>query len=376
MLCSILDAKAGMVVDQDVLMPGTRIVLINQGHVLDHTLIDQLKRWRIDSLEMHLPDEQEGDAELERIRKNSTVVGDTVVIGEDVQARKNELRFSDRVKIEGNVLEGTVIRAEKDLMIAGKVMGASLYSNANIMVMGGVEGRGVGLIEAKGDIKAAYFKSCRINSKTGSIYADFEIQNCKIKAKNSLQVGIHQSLLTLEAEFSRLQRGAIKSGTITVGDKIETLDLGSEKHEDLEVQVINYDMLFIASELMKIEETMKKKLLEYKQIEKHIELIKVLGNNIVNLSAQKQYELKEFSDNYFNLKNEIIVLNQRMTFLKQEKEVKAQRFKDRPLIKVYQKIYPGVTIGIDQMKFQVKYSEKRVAFYKKGMIIMAKLEEE
>lgn len=379
MLFDIGDAKEGMVVNEDITLPGTKIVLISRGNRLNERMIVQLYKWNIEKLDIKTDEDEEDkvpDDEMTRLQEMSKVENDTLILTGDVQLKKNEIQFANQIKVDGNVLPGTTIRSDKDILITGKVKGSNIFSKGNILIMHGIEGTGQCQIEAEGDVKSAFINDCEVNSKKGSVYVDFEINRSRIKVKKSLLVGIHESMVMLNEEFTRLKKGAVNSGTVIVGKELETNDLGSEEKERLEVQVVNFEIRQMGEELIKIEKNLKEKLLEFRHIDKFIKLINVLGKNITELPDHKKQELKEKSDRYFQLKNDIQELNTRRRKLSSMREQEMEGIRKRAYIKVHNKVFPGVTVSIDQLKLDVKQTSKKVAFYKRGMIIMAKLEED
>ncbi|MDD5067703.1 MAG: FapA family protein [bacterium] len=371
--------KPDMITNETIILPGTKIILLTKGNKITERVIANLLKWKIMKVDVEIPEkhaEGQKHEELETLRAASRIEGDTLIFSGDIRVKDHRIEFSSNVKVEGNLLEGTVIDSEKDIIITGKVIGGSLYCRGNILIMNGIEGKSESVVEAEGDIKAAYVRDARVYSRHGSIYIDFDITSSEVKARKNLLVGVQKGLLMLNDEFRNLKKGAIESGIITVGEELEAYHLGNERKEQLRIQVINYDLMNIGNELIRLETELLKNLIEFRQIEKAINLIKVLGRNIVSLPEEKKQELKNQSDRYFKLKNNITEMNQARNLLLKEKVVKNNRLRDYAYIKVFDKVYPGVTISIDQMKLEVHFSQKKVAFYKKGMIIMAKLEEE
>lgn len=132
---------------------------------------------------------------------------DGVVIIDPVYEVKEDVNFSTgnidskgRVVVRGNVLDGFVVKAEKGVEVHGVIGSATIESGGDIIIAGGMSGKGKGTLVAKGNIQAKYLDQVEVKCRGDLVVAN-EIVNC------NAQVGGHV---------------VVKSGRI-VGGKIEAM---------------------------------------------------------------------------------------------------------------------------------------------------------
>ncbi len=91
-------------------------------------------------------------------------VTDILVLDSVTQATGN-VGFNGSVYVRGEVGDGTVIRAEKDILVDGFVEGATLEAGGDIILRKGNNGAGKGKLRAQGSVMGRFFE--RANVKAG-----------------------------------------------------------------------------------------------------------------------------------------------------------------------------------------------------------------
>lgn len=143
------------------------------------------------------------------------------------------MEYDGTVIVTGDALNMAHIKATGDIIINGVVGDAELYAGHNIMIRGGANCGGKGMIQAGGNITGNYFESA--NLKAGGPIEGNYFLGCSIetddvviaKGRNSLIQGCQlRAALGVEARYFRSAGGAKSS--IEVGNII---DLGIRHQE-------------------------------------------------------------------------------------------------------------------------------------------------
>lgn len=101
--------------------------------------------------------------------------------------------YDGTVLVKGDVRNMAHIKATGDIIIEGMVGSAKLYSGGNIIIRGGVNADGKGLIEARGNITGSFFESA--NLKAGGNISGSYFLGCEIQTDNKLIAGGGKSLI-------------------------------------------------------------------------------------------------------------------------------------------------------------------------------------
>lgn len=95
-----------------------------------------------------------------------------ILIQDSVTQATGKVEFNGSVYVSGEVGDGAVIRAEKDILVDGFVEGAVLEAGGDIILRRGNNGDGRGRLEAKGSIMGKFFE--RSDVKAGKhIHANY-----------------------------------------------------------------------------------------------------------------------------------------------------------------------------------------------------------
>jgi hypothetical protein len=107
----------------------------------------------------------------------------------DVDLHTGNIRYDKDVEIFGSVLAGFEVVGGGDVRIYGNVDGGKVVSlNGRVKVDGGVLGSegGPGVVTAEGDVQIGRARFAQIESKSGSVIANFAVEHSEIRAAGDL----------------------------------------------------------------------------------------------------------------------------------------------------------------------------------------------
>ena len=106
----------------------------------------------------------DGSVEL---RGNAVCVDDVVSIKGDVNSAVGNIDAVSSVIIQGDVREGFTVKSAKDITVKGIVEGATLIAGGNINIMSGMNGMGIGKLQAQGNIVSKYIENTTVECGGG-----------------------------------------------------------------------------------------------------------------------------------------------------------------------------------------------------------------
>lgn len=140
-------------------------------------------------------------------------VVNTYVVDGDVDFATGNIFFNGNVVVCGTVLDGFEIKADGDIIVSKIVESATLTAGRDVIVKGGVLGRGKGLVSAGRDIRIGYAQNARLEAQ-GSIYIGNYASNSYIATSKQL--------------IMQQMRGAVIGGDVFALGGIDVRVLGSE----------------------------------------------------------------------------------------------------------------------------------------------------
>ncbi len=158
---------------------------------------------------------------------NVTCVDETVFVSDcyevpaDVGPSTGDIEYEGSVSVKGNVLTGYTVRATGDIYVSGAVEGATLIAGGKIVLNRGIQGKGTGKMEAKGDIISNFIESSNVNAG-GKIIAD---------------ALMHSNVIAQDMIAINGKRGLIAGGSVRSTKKIEAKVLGSAMGTQTELEV-------------------------------------------------------------------------------------------------------------------------------------------
>jgi hypothetical protein len=268
-------------------------------------------------------------------------VVNTYVVNGDIDFSTGNIQFNGNVLINGNIPDGFEVKAEGDIIVAKIVESARLEAGRDIVIKGGIQGKGKGLISAGRDIKVGYAQNARHEAQ-GNIYiGNFAINSYIFTSKN---------LSMLE------KRGAVIGGEVFAQRGIDVRELGSESGVKTFVEVgTNYLVLRRISELDAAIGFCER------NIQKINEGLKVFLNRVKAGSTMND-SMKQVVAKTVEKKKD---LEQRRTvmFAKRSDLFAQSRERELCYVKVKSTCFPDVYLKIKEFKTVVSKSRGNVRFF-------------
>ncbi len=263
----------------------------------------------------------------------------------DVDYSIGNIEFVGDVVIMGNVLTDFKVKAGGNLEVHKLVEGATLEAEGNIVVRGGVFGRGKAVIKAKGDVFLKFADQAIIEAG-GNVVADESIINCKVMARGSV--------------IAKGRKGVVIGGEVFAGDTVDVTHLGSDLGVITSVEVgldpaLREEYIQITNELAEFQNKLR-------DVTKGVELLKSMEEKLGALPEDKRELYLRMTKAMFQIKGQVERLKKR----KEELEEKIEKVKKEGKVIVRGVVYPGVRITIRGVKLVVKEAIKEVVFYREG----------
>lgn len=128
----------------------------------------------------------------------------------NVDLNVGNIDFNGDVNITGHVISGMTIHAMGNIYIGGHVEGANIYAGKDIIFNGGVNSKGAGRIEAKGNVAGKYFENA-------NVYADGDVKSGYL---------LNSTIVARGKVIVEGKHGSIMGGDVTGVMGIETVNCG------------------------------------------------------------------------------------------------------------------------------------------------------
>lgn len=227
-------------------------------------------------------------------------VNDVTVINSDIDYSVGNIDSRGSVRITGNVKSGFSIKTDGDLEVNGNIEDCDIEVKGNIMVKGGMIGKGNGKIIAKGDISAKFIEGQKIVTE-GSLLVGDEIVNSDITAAEKVQV--------------KSRQGRIVGGDVRAGKEIRAANLGSEAGTATKLTV-SYDSKLMARYHSTIKELTRLKEDEARVKDALYGLYRLQVDG--KLNEQQEAALKKFEDFKKDLPSTIETLEKQRLEIEEE----------------------------------------------------------
>jgi hypothetical protein len=259
----------------------------------------------------------------------------------DVDYSTGNIEFNGNVIVKGSVLEGFKIEARGDIVVLRNVEPAHLEAGCDIIVVGGVQGRGKGVLHAGRNIKVGF------------------AQNAQLEAQGSVSIekfAVNSTIFTSKYLKMSSNRGAVIGGEVYAQRGIDVKDLGSSNETRTFVEV-GTDFL-VRRKIKQLEQIMDFCIQNNEKIDQVLKpLVDTMKKNpgalkekssIIKQCIQKKKEL-QVRKRDMNIR--------RKQLLEQLKE------KDVCFIKVKKNCYPYVTIKIKEHRMFIKRRYQNIRFF-------------
>lgn len=268
-------------------------------------------------------------------RQGKLMVDEVYTIGGDVGLDTGNIMFLGSVVIRGSVTDNMKVKAAGNIEVGGNVGKAELEAEGDIVIRQGIQGR----------------DGARIETTGGNMTAKF-IQNAHVIVEKDLMVseGIMHSKVEVGGKVILAgKRAQIVGGEVMVGEEVRAKQLGAQASTPTHIIVgTNPKILQQIKQLEKIKSGAEEKLVKIEQNINTLNHQKVTQKEnfppekeemlVKMLSAQEKLNqrLKEAD-------NEILQLREYMSMLAQNGKVHVEKT-----------MYPGVTIEINNARFECK----------------------
>lgn len=275
--------------------------------------------------------------------KDKLIVSNIFEISGDITNATGNVNFVGDVIIRGGVTTGCIIRASGSITVDGNVEAAQLIAGKDVTLKIGMQGGGIGYIEAGGNVSGKFFEQVKVIAK-GNVSANAML-NCDIETEEAVIVS---------GKF-----GAIIGGTIMAYRGISATTIGNMSEVKTKIYTGTERDLYI--ELMQIENEIKGLL---KDLEKCLHGIERI-DEMIEQNPEKESLLSKKRVEIIRLKIEKDSLISKKSEIKQQILVTMEKVSDSK-ITVRKSIYPGVEISINGTKEFLKTENYNVTYQKRA----------
>lgn len=143
--------------------------------------------------------------------KSAVNINEVYLVRGEVGIASGNLDVDGSVIVQGDVRSGFSVKASGDISVRGMVEGASLEAGGSIAISQGMNGMGLGVLKAGGNISGKYFEHAALTAG-GNIFAEVML-NCRAGAAGSIEL--------------KGNRAAFIGGEYLAGVKIKGKDIGA-----------------------------------------------------------------------------------------------------------------------------------------------------
>lgn len=181
------------------------------------------------------------------------MVSDMYEIKSDIDLTTGDIEYSGSVSIKGNVRTGFTVRAKGTIFVEGVVEGATLISDAGIVLSRGMQGMNRGKLITKGDVVAKFIENATVECD-GSVTAE-AILHSKIYAGKEIVVNGRKGFVTGGELHSGLEIH-VKSAGSTMGT-CTLLEVGVDPKVVLEYHNLEKELSEHNKELYKLNQILE-----------------------------------------------------------------------------------------------------------------------
>lgn len=276
--------------------------------------------------------------------EGTVFVSDCYAVPADVGPSTGDIDYDGSVNVKGNVLTGYTVRASGDIYVSGAVEGATLIAGGKIVLNRGIQGKGIGSMEAEGDVISNFIESSSVHAG-GKIVTD-AIMHSNVDAKGTIEVNG--------------RRGMIAGGSIRSTERIETKIAGSSMGTTTELEVgLDPEMV---DRYHEIEKNMEEFADEKEKILQTLEMLKKRYKTLGSLEPEKMELLKQSKSRLDVIDTEMDLLTQEYDEL--EKSLEGSN-NDGKII-VNDIAYSGVKITISNITKYLHSEVQHSTFVREG----------
>jgi len=278
-------------------------------------------------------------------------------ISGNLSSEQQPIQHEGSILIKGNVENCNMVVASDDIEIKGDVINSKVRSiRGSIVVHGRINGENTFVYSAK-NIEALSVHLANLKAFHTITLQDSAVSS-RIMAKHSVKV--------------EKGRGKIEGGEVEAGMGILANIVGSIESIPTNIKLTNFRQFDIYTLLMQLERELETVTKEINNLQKIIEVIKLLGDRVVQLPMEKKQELalkvRQYND--LNLKKKDIETKKERLIEENDNIDELER-----VIIIHDTLYPGVTATIDKVSNTIQEEYHNVILYKKGILIIGNFDE-
>lgn len=256
--------------------------------------------------------------------------------------------FIGSVVINGDVEDGYVVKASKDIQIHGTVGKSEIISGGDIVVSNGIQTKGEGFVKAKGSVVSKFIGNSIVFAEDRVVVSD-GIVNSQVNCGGKI---------ICYGKRARIHGGQLRAANSIVAKEIGTA-AGTETVLEVGVNPESRERYnFLDSKIKENTEAIENLDLNIGAFEK---IIKTKGT----LNEDKQASYDDMRAQRDALLRENSVMTEEFVRLREE----IQELKGSGEISVENIVYPNVKININTAEYTVKNELKWVTFYREGPMI-------
>lgn len=282
------------------------------------------------------------NGKIEMLNERITILPVYEING-DVDLSVGNIDFRGDVIIHGCVCSGVSVKATGTITIDGIVEGAKIEAGKDLVLRSGGMGASRASITSRGNITAKFFEYARIHAN-GSIRADVFL-NCKVSCGESI--------------ILNGRKASIVGGEVWAIERIEVHTLGSDGEVVTKIRIGNDAAVMRRVSILKNKIEVEQENLQ--KIEAGLTLLKDVKND------PRRTELLRVK-----IRDNALLSDDAAELEKLENQLERAKGGN---IEVKGKVYPGVSVEMDDLHISVKEEQERLEFVKKpDKIIMCALE--
>ena len=268
-----------------------------------------------------------GRVELEN---NRVCVFSRYEVPGDVDLSVGNIDFLGDVIIQGNVLAGFSVKAQGSIEVRGVVESATLQSQSDIMLRGGIRGAGTANVSAGQNVVATFVEGVTIQAQ-GSVYAE-SIMQSKVEAQENVIVAGRKAL--------------ISGSTVRAFKNIVASFAGSPSQTPTLLEVGVSPALRARLEAQKDKKA---------QHEKNLRRLTMVNDRLQGLRKAGRVLDEDQSAQAKQVEETIALLQSEVEYLTRDNEVIQHSLNTMPPCGVHirETSYPGVTVAIRQVQYKV-----------------------
>jgi uncharacterized protein (DUF342 family) len=266
---------------------------------------------------------------------------DSYVVRGDVDYSTGNIHFNGTVIIAGNVLDGFEVKAEGDIVVLKNVEAARLEAGRDIIIRGGVQGKGKGLVCAGRDIFIEY------------------VQNGRLEAQGVIEIGnfaVNSYIATTNQLRLTEKRGTLIGGEAFALRGFDVRTLGSEQGVKTFVEA-GTDFLAL-KKIREMQDVITMMTDNLKKIESTLKTVSVAFKNNPELAVSRKPLVMKALAKRDEIKNNLHIIEAKAEELKNR-----SNFEGTCFVKVFETCYSDVTIKIKKLQTSIVKPRTNVQFY-------------